>query len=105
MSCYSIVTLQLELKATPDEIAEAVRAMKLGIIQKDALFVDAGSVQFRRDTTQSAWKVSASSGFDSKRLQRELARAKSLAEARRLGYRVVREERQGERIVLRLAVR
>ena len=27
MSCYSIVTLQLNLKATPDEIAEAARSM------------------------------------------------------------------------------
>jgi hypothetical protein len=95
----------LDLKATPDEIFEALRAMKLSVSQKANLVIDAGTVQFRRDTTQSAWKVSAPDGFDSKRLQRELARAKSLAEARRLGYRVVREERQGERIVLRLAVR
>ena len=105
MSCYSIVTLQLSLRATPDEIAEAVRAMKLTVTQKSDLAVSAGIVQFTRTSTQSAWSVNAPSDFDSKRLQRELARAKALSEAQRLGYRVTREERQGDRIVLRLAVR
>ncbi len=105
MSCYSIVTLQLSLKATPDEIAEAVRAMKLTVTQKSELAVSAGIVQFTRASTQSAWSVNAPSDFDSKRLQRELARAKALSEAQRLGYRITREERQGDRIVLRLAVR
>jgi len=105
MSCYSIVTLQLSLRATPDEIAEAVRAMKLTVLQKSDLVVAVGVVKFTRTTTQSAWSVNAPSDFDSKRLQRELARAKALSEAQRLGYRVTREERQGDRIVLRLAVR
>ena len=105
MSCYSIVTLQLSLKATPDEIAEAARAMNLDVTQKSDLIVTAGVVQFSRASTQSAWRIDAPSDFDSKRLQRELARAKALSEAQRLGYRVTREERQGDRIVLRLAVR
>jgi len=105
MSCYSIVTLQLSLRATPDEIAEAVRAMKLTVLQKSDLVVAVGVVKFTRTTTQSAWSVNAPSDFDSKRLQRELARAKALSEAQRLGYRITREERQGDRIVLRLAVR
>ena len=105
MSCYSIVTLQLALKATPGEIAESLRAMNLTVLQKSDLVVAAGVVQFTRTSTQSAWSVSAPSDFDSKRLQRELARAKALSEAQRLGYRVTREERQGDRIVLRLAVR
>lgn len=105
MSCYSIVTLQLALKASPDEIAEAARAMNLTVSQKSDLVVAAGVVQFNRTSTQSAWSVDAPSDFDSKRLQRELARTKALSEAQRLGYRVTREERQGDRIVLRLAVR
>src|ERR1035437_9445088 len=105
MSCYSIVTLQMSLKATPDEIAEAARAMNLTVSLKSDLAVAAGVVQFSRASTQSAWNVNAPSDFDSKRLQRELARAKALSEAQRLGYRVTREERQGDRIVLRLAVR
>jgi hypothetical protein len=105
MSCYSIVTLQLKLKATPDEIAEAMRTMKFSVIRKDVLLVNAGNVQFRRDTAQSDWNIAAPSDFDAKRFQREVARAKALNEAQRLGYRVIREERQGERIVLRLAVR
>jgi len=105
MSCYSIVTLQLALKATSDEVADAARAMNLTVSQKSDLVIVAGVVQFSRTSTQSAWSVNAPSSFDSKRLQRELARAKALSEARRLGYRVTREERQGDRIVLRLAVR
>ena len=60
-------------------------------------------MKFNRADANSAWSVTGAS-FDSAQFRREVARAKVLSEAKRQGYRITRDERQGDKIVLRMKV-
>ena len=105
MACYSIVTLDTNVRAAPEEIAEAARAMGLKVLASSINQVDCEGAIFARSGADSPWIASSAAGFDEGRFRREVARAKALAEARRQGCRVIREERQGDRIMIRLQVR
>ena len=102
MSCYSIVTLNLELKASADEILEAASGMGFKVISASDLCVETDSVRFIRDSPNSAWAASGANSFDSTRFRREVARAKVLSEAKRQGYRITQDVRQGDRLVIRM---
>ena len=54
MSCYSIVTLNLAIQATPDEIEEAAKALDLCVQSKTATAVTCGSVVFTRANANAA---------------------------------------------------
>lgn len=104
MSCYSIVKLNLDIKASADEIEEALKAMGFTTQSKSVTTVVCGAMTFSRADANSGWSVTGAS-FDATQFRREVARAKVLSEAKRQGYRITRDERQGDKIVLRMKVR
>ncbi len=103
MACYSIVTLNTAVKASADEVADAAQSLGLKVKSRSALQVDCGNISFARPDSKSAWSVTGQ--IDLMRFTREVARSKVLSEARRMGYRVTRNEHQGDRIVIRMQAR
>ena len=104
MSCYSIVKLNLDIKATADEIVDAAKDMGLTVQSKSTTAIICGGVTFSRADANSAWSVTGANQFDSIQFRREVARSKVLAEAKRQGYRITNEERHADKIVLRMKV-
>lgn len=106
MSCYSIVGLALDVKATADEVEEALKAMKFNVSGIGMYQVECkcGTVLYRLDEKQP-WKVRNSASFNQTEFKRQVARSKILAEAKRQGFDVVRDDTAGEKLVVKLRVR
>ncbi|HEY3319864.1 MAG TPA: hypothetical protein VGP72_05235 [Planctomycetota bacterium] len=102
MACYSIVAIKTQVKAPVSEVAQALIAMGYKNVMSDIRSVLADGLQLscRGDDT---WEVTRGT-LDVARFTREVARAKVLAEARRQGYRVTVDSREGEQIKIRLRV-
>ncbi len=88
MSCYSIVKLNLDIKASPDEIEEALKAMGFSTQTKSSTAVVCGGMTFSRADANSAWSVTRRKFRRHAVPARSLARAKVLNEAKRQGYQI-----------------
>ncbi len=104
MSCFSVVTTNTKVKATLAEMKMALEAMKHTVMSATDLTITLsnGTRLFRIDD-QASWNVTGV--LDQKQFAREIARAKIVLEAKRLGYSINRDEIQGVNMVVRVGMR
>lgn len=103
MSCWATVTLATGIKASADEVEVALTAMGLTVTGKNENTVYTRNLATLVNTSDG-WTVN-NANFDKERFKREVARAKTLAQAKAQNYRVYKEDRTADgKIVIRMKV-
>jgi hypothetical protein len=103
MPCYTIVKTPLKLTATPDELHKAIERLGVRVVG-----VDTNGVHLEDGTdlevAGTGWVVYRSRAkFEAiqGRLKQSLQVVRALEAARKAGYRDIREEKEGQRVVIR----
>lgn len=106
MSCFATVKVGLKIKATQDEIAQALKAMDYDVAFKTELNVHTGSgIRVVRTSVTSEWFVESGMGtFTATELTRQIKRVKIKNEAERQGYQITSDVAQGDKLVIRMKV-
>lgn len=105
MSCWATVSTATEVKATEDEVIVAIERMGFKLRTKTSTVIYfQGGITLSRADEKSPWAVTGVSNFDQKRFGQEVQRAKSLALAKKEGYRVVQDDIQNGKVVLRMKI-